>query len=369
MYQLANNVLGTLKYDIAGAALSFVVAPISGTPFNLPGAPTDASAGTPTYGRPYGLAVLMDRLDPSQAKYEIAIYSARAAEAGGAYTYTVPSGGRGREGTSALAWTAGAYVMQIATENVLAGETRQAVGRALELLAHKRDAVLTWDGSNLKFDTFLAAGAGRGLHWGTDGYYTIAMPANGTTVKGFGGASDTAVATGAIPIAAKTALYFEPYIAGPNTTLAGNFRLVGVTSDYVVPQHWILLAVHSEVTAGDKCLRLANGATIFPWRDVSSEGLFLNSWVNFGAPYANVAYRKDDAGLVYIRGAAKSGTVNSTIFTLPAGFRPAAELRRPISSNAAFAEISIDNAGVVKMPAGGSNVVAHLTIPAFQAEQ
>jgi hypothetical protein len=67
------------------------------------------------------------------------------------------------------------------------------------------------------------------------------------------------VAAGAIPIAAKHALYFEPYISGPNATIAGNFRLVATTADYAVPLHWILLAVHSEVVAGDKTLRLATG--------------------------------------------------------------------------------------------------------------
>lgn len=368
MYQLGNNVLGTLKYDIGGGALSLVIAPLSATSFNLPGAPTDAAGGT--YGKPFGAIVIVDRLDPSQAKYEVAIYNARAAEAAGAYTYTLPAGGRGREGTAAQAWTAGAYVMQVATENMLAAETRSAVMRAGLLLTHKRDALMTWDGANFKFDTFIAHGAGRGLHWGSDGYFTIAMPANATVVKGFGGAVDTAVAAGAIPIAAKHALYFEPYISGPNATIAGNFRLVATTADYSVPLHWILLAVHSEVVAGDKLLRVATGATLSPWIDVGSGGApaFTNAWVNFGAPYANAGFRKDAAGLVYLRGAVKTGGVNAAMFTLPATFRPSAEQRYAISSNAAYAELAIDAAGVVKMPAGGSNTVAHLNVPPFQAE-
>jgi hypothetical protein len=366
MYKLTNNVLGQLKYDIAGGALAIVVAPLPGTSFNLPAAPTDAAV--PTYGQPYGLFALADRPDPSQAKFEIVIYSARAAEAAGAYTYTIPAAGRGREGTAAQAWVAGAYVMQVATENVFSGETRSSVVRAASLLVHKRNALMTWDGANFKFDTFLVPGAGRGLHWGTDGYFTITMPANATVVKGFGGAADTAVAAGAIPMAENQALYFEPYIAGPNATIAGNFKIVAVTADYSVPLHWILLAVHGAAVAGDKCLRMATGATLYPWRDVNTEGLFTNAWVNFGAPYANAAYRKDAAGLVYLRGAVKTGGVNAAMFTLPATYRPGSETRYAISSNAAFAELAIDAAGVVKMPAGGSNVVAHLNVGPFQAE-
>lgn len=368
MHALGNNVLGQLKYDITGGAASLVVKPIAGTSFDLPPAPTDAAGGPATYGEPYGLLVIVDRLDASQAKVERLLYTGRAAEAGGAYTFSGLV--RGQEGTAGQAWVADSYVMQVATKDVLAGSTRIATLRAGFLLAHKRDALATWDGANFKFDTFVVHGAGRGKHWGSDGYFTITMPANATVVKGFGGAADSAVAAGAIPIAAKHALYFEAYISGPNGTIAGNFKLVATTGDYVVPPHWILLAVHSEVAAGDKCLRVANGATLFPWIDIGSGGApaFANGWVNFGAPYSNAGFRKDDAGRVHLRGAIKTGTVNLAMFTLPAGFRPAAETRFAISSNAAFAELSIDAAGVVKMPAGGNNTVAHLNVPPFLAE-
>lgn len=47
------------------------------------------------------------------------------------------------------------------------------------------------------------------------------------------------------------------------------------------------------------------------------------TWVAYGAPYATPSYWKDSSGIVHLRGAAKLGTVTSTIFTLPVGFRPA----------------------------------------------
>src|SRR4051812_28669189 len=115
MYTLANNVVGKLKYDIAGGDVSLVVKPIAGTPFNLPPAPTDAAV--PTYGKPYGILTLIDRLDSSAAKVEHVLYTARAAEAAGAYTFTGLL--RGQEGTAGQAWIADAFVIQQPTENVL----------------------------------------------------------------------------------------------------------------------------------------------------------------------------------------------------------------------------------------------------------
>lgn len=55
---------------------------------------------------------------------------------------------------------------------------------------------------------------------------------------------------------------------------------------------------------------------------------FQNSWVNYDLGYAQAAYMKRD-GIVYLRGTVKSGTLNLPVFTLPAGFRPAAHLAFP----------------------------------------
>lgn len=54
------------------------------------------------------------------------------------------------------------------------------------------------------------------------------------------------------------------------------------------------------------------------WADVSS---FSNSWVN--STGVTTSYTKDVLGFVHLKGALKDGTIGSTAFTLPAGFRPA----------------------------------------------
>lgn len=57
------------------------------------------------------------------------------------------------------------------------------------------------------------------------------------------------------------------------------------------------------------------------WIDVSSLG---SNWSNTNT----VSYRKDPLGFVRLKGSVTaSGTASSTIFTLPAGYRPLREIR------------------------------------------
>lgn len=85
---------------------------------------------------------------------------------------------------------------------------------------------------------------------------------------------------------------------------------------------------------------------------------FLNGWTNFGSGYASVQYGKDHFGVVHIRGVAKSGTLGSTIFTLPAGWRPAAastgRASFPTVTLVGAANIQIDNTGAVIAPTPAS---------------
>jgi hypothetical protein len=67
---------------------------------------------------------------------------------------------------------------------------------------------------------------------------------------------------------------------------------------------------------------------------------FQNSWANFGAPEATVAYRRDADGRVWGKGYAKSGTIGLVpVYTLPAGYRP--------SENRYFACRSTTGAAIV----------------------
>jgi len=61
------------------------------------------------------------------------------------------------------------------------------------------------------------------------------------------------------------------------------------------------------------------------WHEVGTTGnaAFQNGWTNYGGNFATAAYRKTPDGTVHIKGLVKNGTENTTIFTLPAEYRPA----------------------------------------------
>ncbi len=75
----------------------------------------------------------------------------------------------------------------------------------------------------------------------------------------------------------------------------------------------------------------------------------LNSWVNFGSGRVEAGYRKFPDGRVEIRGAVKNGaSPTSTMFTLPAGYRPSNRLDFPaIYNDVSAAGIKVDSDGVV----------------------
>jgi hypothetical protein len=90
----------------------------------------------------------------------------------------------------------------------------------------------------------------------------------------------------------------------------------------------------------------------------------LNSWTNFGGAFMNVGYWKDAVGIVHIRGTVKSGTINTVIFQLPAGFRPSATVAFPSSqgNNVGFITgyVSVDSSGNVTQNGATSGYNASL---------
>ena len=94
----------------------------------------------------------------------------------------------------------------------------------------------------------------------------------------------------------------------------------------------------------------ANGTTQqSAWTAVT----FAGTWVDFGAPWQVAQYRRrgDD---VQIRGAIKSGTINTAAFTLPAGFRPPADLAFTADAAGALGILTVTSAGVVTPLSGGT---------------
>jgi hypothetical protein len=83
---------------------------------------------------------------------------------------------------------------------------------------------------------------------------------------------------------------------------------------------------------------------------------FAGTWVNHGAPNQVAQYRKINEK-VELRGVIKSGAVNSTAFTLPAGFRPPATIRY---GSPDAATITVDSAGVVTVFTAATTIIGFL---------
>jgi hypothetical protein len=104
-----------------------------------------------------------------------------------------------------------------------------------------------WDGSaNLSWSSrFILISNGRGAHFSTSGYFDMVMPPSGTTIPGFGGVGNQVANAAGIPIPGWTALYYELPIGGTHVSVATRYRLVNYTSNFVVPDNWVLLAVRN----------------------------------------------------------------------------------------------------------------------------
>ena len=102
------------------------------------------------------------------------------------------------------------------------------------------------------------------------------------------------------------------------------------------------------------------------WHDVGGGGepAFENSWENFGAAWDTAAFAKDAIGRVWVKGLVKLGDDAAAVFTLPAGYRPAATILLPIAmSNNLIGRLDINAAGevVTRIIGAGSNAWATIT--------
>lgn len=97
-------------------------------------------------------------------------------------------------------------------------------------------------------------------------------------------------------------------------------------------------------------------AAQYPWTTVT---VFTNGWLDYGGgTFSPVGYRKDNQGVVRLRGAIKSGTVAVPAFTLPQGHRPPALMYFPVVANNAFGMLAITAGGGVTLQAGATAYVA-----------
>ena len=80
----------------------------------------------------------------------------------------------------------------------------------------------------------------------------------------------------------------------------------------------------------------------------------LNAWANAGGSFETAGYWKDADGTVHLKGTVMSGALPGVIFTLPAGYRPAAQGVFPVVSNGAFGRCDVKNSGNVEATTGNN---------------
>ena len=102
--------------------------------------------------------------------------------------------------------------------------------------------------------------------------------------------------------------------------------------------------------APDRKLVVQGGETSLQQEDWQTPTL-QNGWVNFGSGFNTVGYFKDSLGIVHLKGLVRAGS--GTIFTLPAGYRPASrELHAVATHPDEMGRIDVLTDGQVSMVKG-----------------
>lgn len=105
-----------------------------------------------------------------------------------------------------------------------------------------------------------------------------------------------------------------------------------------------------------------------PWHQIGATGepAFQNSWQNWtgGGAYAPARFRRV-LDVVQVQGLIEAGTIASTIFTLPTGYRPSKRLIFIGHATTGHARLDVDPNGNYEIAAvhnGGSNAYVSINV-------
>ncbi len=123
--------------------------------------------------------------------------------------------------------------------------------------------------------------------------------------------------------------------------------------------------IQKDVRANNRAIeRLTSKDRAIDWKNAT----LLGTWVSFGAGEDPASYSRTASGLIICRGVVKFGTVPSSIFVFPVGFRPGNARRFAVVSNAAFGYVMIISDGTLSLQVG-NNAYVDLSGICFRAEQ
>ncbi len=111
-----------------------------------------------------------------------------------------------------------------------------------------------------------------------------------------------------------------------------------------------------------------------PWTNIGaiSAPAFQGAWANYpGATWNQAGFFRDKSGIVHLKGLIRSGVVPSTVFNLPAGYRPAREEHFFVLShnnlNYIDGLVVVSSAGAVSVDCGASANFVSLDGISFRA--
>ena len=78
------------------------------------------------------------------------------------------------------------------------------------------------------------------------------------------------------------------------------------------------------------------------------------TWVAYGAPFTGPGWFKGPDNTVHLRGLVKSGTIGTTLFTLPQEARPSATLIFPVITDTGIGRLDVLSTGEVNAVSGGT---------------
>jgi len=234
--------------------------------------------------------------------------------------------------------------------------------------ATKGGGVITFSSSKvLKWSSrIISIAVGKNEISGGAIYHNIYFPSVGTVINGIGTQTDVTVTAAGIHFSSWTSLWYE-LPPSSSSTAYGNFH-IGFYSkfgSFKIPSNWILVASNINDNASGAAVKMCTNVTVSagtsyypdtPW----SYPALTNGWVNYGSPYSLIRYKRV-SNILHIEGLCKDGTFSatSTLFTLPAGFRPYKKLIcSGFSNGSTIARIDVAKNGKVTMVTGNNTYVS-----------
>ncbi len=142
-------------------------------------------------------------------------------------------------------------------------------------------------------------------------------------------------------------------------------KIFGAGNEPTMAEMDVLLAKYTNSWFNGIANPLLNNKDLFIYLNKNKANITQENWITPTLTNAWVAYdtrtakyKKSSIGRVYLKGIVKSGTIGTSIFTLPVGYRPDEVMTYPIVSNGVYGYVTINTDGTVVCTSGSNASVS-----------